>query len=251
MSNKLSPTEIPSLKHDSIDSMSENDALKLMISSQKESVLAVEKKINDILNIVNAMHNKILENKNTRIIYVGAGTSGRIGVQDGAELYPTFGWPLKKLVFIIAGGKKALFSPVEDAEDNINEADRLVKINKIKKEDIVIGLAASGNTPFTCQFIKTSSALNALTIGISNNPHGIILNESKLNLCLDTGSEVIVGSTRLKAGTAQKVCLNVMSTLLMIKMKKVNNGEMSNMVITNKKLQKRHDRIKKSLINKQ
>ena len=131
---------------------------------------------------------------------------GRIGVQDGAELYPTFGWPKSRFDFIIAGGKEALTESIEDAEDNQIAAEELCKKKNISKNDIIIGISASGNTPYFKKVILEASKVGALTIGISNNPLGEMLKYSNFNIILDTKYEIVAGSTRLKAGTSQKVC---------------------------------------------
>ncbi|MDC1209562.1 N-acetylmuramic acid 6-phosphate etherase, partial [Pseudomonadota bacterium] len=170
---------------------------------------------------------------------VGAGTSGRIGIQDGVELYPTFNWPKDRLDYIIAGGVSAILNAVENAEDSILSAKDAVITKLINYTDVVIGLAASGNTPFTCKVLEEANNKKALTIAISNNPKGKILKFGDIKIVLNTKEEVIAGSTRLKAGTAQKICLNIISSMVMIKMGRVKNGFMNNMVPTNEKLRKR------------
>ena len=164
----------------------------------------------------------------------------------GVELYPTFGWPKNRAVFLIAGGEQALLRPVEDAEDDKNDA--LVKVNELKicSSDVILGLAASGNTIFTNEVILQSKLLGALTIGISNNPSGKILKNANLGIYLNTGPEVLAGSTRLKAGTSQKITLNLISTLLMSKLGRIKNGRMTYMIVTNKKLKKRKKDMEKN-----
>ena len=189
------------------------------------------------------MRNILLGSQDGKIIYAGAGTSIRIAVQDGVELYPTFGWPTKRLGFIIAGGKQALTKSVENAEDDIIDAKKQFMNLDVTKKDIIICLAASGNTPFSCKVAEIANDKGVFTIGISNNPRGKLLNHTKFKLILDTGSEVVAGSTRLKAGSAQKICLNMISTLLMIKLGRVKNGQMSHLVATNAKLRDRKKRI--------
>ena len=169
-------------------------------------------------------------------------------MQDGVELFPTFNWPRDRLDYIIAGGKKAVFSAIENAEDDIVSAEQILKKKGINKKDIIIGIAASGNTPFTCKVLKEAFKKDALTIAISNNPDGKILKFGKINIVLDTKEEVVAGSTRLKAGTAQKICLNTISTMVMVNMGKVENGMMTNMVPTNEKLRKRKINMEKKLI---
>ena len=146
--------------------------------------------------------------------------------------------------FIIAGGIQALLKAVENAEDNINLAENIVAEKLICHEDVVIGLAASGNTPFTCKVLEKAKFNKALTVAISNNPKGKILKYGDHKIILNTKEEVIAGSTRLKAGTAQKICLNIISSMVMVKMGKVKNGIMNEMIPTNKKL-----RLRKKLIN--
>ena len=156
--------------------------------------------------------------------------------------------PKKRTDFIIAGGTKAILNAVENAEDQLGLAIDAVENKHINKGDVVIGLAASGNTPFTCKVMQEAKNKNALTVTISNNPNGKILKFGKVKIVLNTMEEVIAGSTRLKAGTAQKICLNTISSIVMIKMGRVKNGLMSNMVPTNEKLRKRKIIIEKKLI---
>ena len=178
---------------------------------------------------------------------MGAGTSARIGVQDGVELLPTFNWPKERLDFIIAGGAQALLKALENAEDNIEMAEKIVLEKSISHEDVVIGLAASGNTPFTCKVLEKAKFKNALTVAISNNTKGKILAYGDHKIILNTKEEVIAGSTRLKAATAQKICLNIISSMVMIKMGRVRNGTMTHMVPTNQKLRDRKLRIDRQI----
>ena len=179
------------------------------------------------------------------MVYCGAGTSGRIAVQDAVELYPTFGWPRNRIEFILAGGVKSLQKSIENAEDDIIEARKNFLEKKIKQNDVVICLAASGNTKYTNEILKECLKNKIMSIAVSNNPNGVILNNSNFKIILDTQQEVVAGSTRLKAGTAQKICLNIISTLVMAKLGNVKNGMMINMIPTNNKLKKRMSRIKK------
>ena len=141
--------------------------------------------------------------------------------------------------FIIAGGLPALLKAVENAEDNTKLAEKIVSEKLICEKDVVIGIAASGNTPFTCKVVEKAKKNNALIIAISNNPKGKILEHADHKIILNTKEEVIAGSTRLKAGTAQKICLNIISSMVMVKMGRVKNGIMNKMVPTNKKLRLR------------
>lgn len=243
MQKRIPPTEKINNKNLFIDEMSIDDALTLMIEDQSKVIKVLKKLRPEINLIIKSIFNKLKKSKTGRIIYAGAGTSGRIAVQDGVELYPTFGWPKNRIDFIIAGGKSSLIGSVENAEDNIDEAKRMLNELCPNENDVVIGLAASGNTPFTSFVIQEASLSKSLTIGISNNPKGRILDYANLGLILSTGSEIVTGSTRLKAGTAQKITLNIISTMVMVKFNRVKKGQMTHMITSNQKLKDRKLRI--------
>ena len=214
-----------------------------MTQEQNKASEAVRKSIKTIESGVIKIVKHLKSFKKGRLIYVGAGTSGRIGIQDGVELYPTFSWPKDRMDFIIAGGSNAVFNSVENAEDDTISAKKIVGEKLINSNDVVIGLAASGNTPFTCKVLEEAKSRKALTISISNNPTGKLLEYGLVKIVLNTEEEVIAGSTRLKAGTAQKICLNIISSLVMTKLGYVKNGKMINLVPTNKKLRDRKSRM--------
>jgi N-acetylmuramic acid 6-phosphate etherase len=171
-----------------------------------------------------------------RLVYVGAGTSGRIAVQDGVELFPTYNWPRERVVFLLAGGIAALASSAEGAEDDRDDAVKQIRDSQIGPQDVVIGVAASGVTPFTVAALGEARQLGALTIGIANNAGTPLLAEAQHPLMADTGSELVAGSTRMKAGTAQKALLNILSTAMMLRCGLVYNGLMVNMRVSNDKL---------------
>ena len=231
-----------------LDQLSITDGIMLMAKEQKKAAIEVSKALNSIELAINKIYDRLILSERGRMIYTGAGTSGRIGVQDGVELFPTFNWPKSRVDFIIAGGNEAILNAVENAEDDVLEAKKNISEKFIKSEDVVIGLAASGNTCFTCKILEESSKRGALTVAISNNPEGEILNFAQCQIILNTKEEVISGSTRLKAGTAQKICLNIISSLVMTKMGRVKNGLMSHMIPTNEKLRQRKLRIKRELL---
>ena len=239
MSKNIPKTELLYPKSSPIDHLSLYDGIALMIKEQNNAVLEVKRSIKSIEDAIEAIYKHLKLNSKGRLLYVGAGTSGRIGVQDGVELFPTFNWPRESIDFIIAGGINALLNAIENAEDDIHSAEKIVEEKLISHQDVVIGIAASGNTPFTCKVLEQAKNIRALTIAISNNPKGNILNYGKVKIILDTKEEVIAGSTRLKAGTAQKICLNIISSMLMTKMGKVKNGLMKDLIPTNAKLRKR------------
>jgi N-acetylmuramic acid 6-phosphate etherase len=176
-------------------------------------------------------------------MYTGAGCSIRIGVQDGVELVPTFGWPLARLAYLIAGGPRALSVSVEGAEDDAIDAERQVSEQLVSQSDVVIGIAASGNTPFTCRVLEEAKARGALTIGVTSNPQARLAEIADYGLITETGPEVLAGSTRLGAGTAQKALLNAFSTTLMTQLGRVLGNEMLCVQATNAKLKDRQARI--------
>ena len=169
------------------------------------------------------------------LAYAGAGTSGRIAAQDGAELSPTFGWD--RLVLLIAGGPAALMHAAEGAEDRTDTAQ--ADAATLGPGDVLIAVAASGRTPYTIACVQTARVRGALTIAMANNPDTPLLHAAEHAVLIQTGAEPIAGSTRMKAGTAQKVALNLLSTLLMIGLGRVHRGRMVDMAVTNAKLRGR------------
>ena len=174
-----------------------------------------------------------------RLALAGAGTSGRLAVQDAVELMPTFGWPRERLCFLIAGGADALLSAIEGAEDDEDAAAAAVASESIGEDDALIAVSASGRTPYAIAAVRSARAAGALTVGIANNPDADLLAAADLPVLLDTGAESIAGSTRMKAGTAQKVALNMLSTLVMIRLGRVYDGRMVDVVATSDKLRRR------------
>lgn len=245
MTKIISTTEALLDQNKLIDVMQIDDALQFLIDDQYFAVEAVNKVLDQIKDVILIIEEKLKKHKDGRLIYVGAGTSGRIGYQDGVELKPTFSWPKSRLELVIAGGDDALKTSVENAEDDIIDAKKIVRELKVSKKDCVIGLAASGTTKFTLAFLEAAMLNKATTIGIGNNLNGKIHLNYHYGILLDTGGEVLAGSTRLKAGTSQKICLNLISTMLMTKLGRVKNGRMSHMQVTNKKLRERYIEIKK------
>jgi N-acetylmuramic acid 6-phosphate etherase len=174
-----------------------------------------------------------------RIVYAGAGTSGRIGVQDGSELPPTYDWPSDRLVFAMAGGLDALVRSAEQAEDDEGAGAQAMAEAKIAANDVVIGIAASGRTPFTIGALRAAKAVGAVTIAVANNPDAPLFEVARHRILADTGSEVIAGSTRMNAGTAQKIVLNLFSTAVMVRLGRVYRGLMVDMRARNAKLRQR------------
>ena len=178
-----------------------------------------------------------------RIVYVGAGTSGRIGVQDGTELPPTYNWPADRLVFAMAGGLDALVRSTEGAEDDEGAGAQAMAAAKVGANDVVLGIAASGTTPFTIGALRAAKAAGAVTIAIANNADAPLFAVARHPILVDTGTEVVAGSTRMKAGTAQKIVLNLFSTAVMVKMGRIYRGLMVDMRARNAKLLRRAEVI--------
>jgi N-acetylmuramic acid 6-phosphate etherase len=171
-----------------------------------------------------------------RLIYVGAGTSGRLGVLDSVELYPTFSWPHGRAVALLAGGSEAMFVAVEGAEDDFNQGAADLRSVNVTANDVVLLIAASGGTPYVLGALRAAREIGALTIGFANNVNAPVASEAEIGVTLDTGMEVISGSTRLKAGTSQKIALNTFSSALMVRLNKVYGNLMVDLKATNAKL---------------
>ena len=183
-----------------------------------------------------------------RLVMIGAGASGRLAVQDGAELWPTYGWPASRLILSIAGGERALLHSIEGGEDNADNARLEVESHRIGENDVVLGLAASGSSAWTVAWIKHARNAGALTIGMANNADTPLLTACECPVHLNSGAEVLAGSTRMAAGTAQKVALNMFSTLLMIRLNRTYGNLMVDMAAINEKLDDRRLRMLKTLV---
>lgn len=234
-------TELASEQFRDVETWPAKDAVEAMIEGQLAAIQAIGPAAPAIASAASAAAERL--KKQGRLVYVGAGTSGRVAAQDGVELYPTYGWPNKRLVYILAGGLKALVESAEGAEDDEEAGRSEIKRLNLTANDVVIGVAASGKTPFTIAALTRARSQGALTIGIVNNVAAPLLNVSDYGIQVETGSEIIAGSTRMKAGTAQKAILNILSTTIMLKLGKVHQGLMVNMVISNKKLRQRGSEI--------
>ena len=226
-----------------IDVLETFDSLKLQIDSQADACTAVRYALPKIKEVTEKASNTLAKSQSGRLIYCGAGTSARIAVQDGAELLPTFNWPAENVQFVIAGGTPALLRAVEGAEDDSADARTQLAALSPNRYDICIGVAASGITAFTVAAIEAAREAGAMTIGVANNPKTPLLTAAEFPILLDTGAEVLAGSTRLKAGTAQKICLNLISTQIMVMLGYVKDGLMSEMVPLNEKLRRRRAEI--------
>lgn len=232
-------TERPSPRYSGIDVWEPADILDAMIEGQFAAVAAVRAVRPMLERAALAMETRLRHRG--RLVYAGAGTSGRLAVQDGAELMPTFSWPKDRLLLLMAGGKDALLQSVEGAEDEVGQAVRLARHHALGNKDVLIAVAASGTTPFTLACLREAKQRGALTVGIANNPGTPLLEEAEHPIWLDTGPEPIAGSTRMKAGTAQRIALNLLSSLLMILLGHVYDGLMVDVQAVNQKLVRRSE----------
>ena len=178
-----------------------------------------------------------------RIVYVGAGTSGRLGVLDSVELHPTFSWPRERAPALLAGGEGAMFAAVEGAEDNHAQGAADLRALQPTPHDVVLLLAASGGTPYALGAAEAARAAGALTVGVVNNPGAPLAAACEIGVVLDTGPEVVSGSTRLKAGTAQKIALNTFSSSVMVRLHKTYGNLMVDLRASNAKLVQRALRL--------
>ncbi len=230
-------TEDTDPRYHALDRWDSLTALRAIWESQIAAVASIGPALPALAALVEAALPRL--RAGGRLVYAGAGTSIRIAVQDGTELGPTFNWPEARTCYLIAGGEAALKRGIEGAEDNTEDARAQVAQAGICAQDVVIGLAASGRTPFTVAAIKAARAAGALTIGISCNPGVALLEAAEHGVVVDTGAEVVAGSTRMKAGTAQKVVLNMISTQVMVRLGHVHDGLMVDMRPQNAKLRAR------------
>ncbi|HLR66575.1 N-acetylmuramic acid 6-phosphate etherase [Virgibacillus alimentarius] len=224
-----------------LDQMSIQDILQIMNKEDERVTRAIEKEIGSIEKAVHMVIQSF--QNNGRLIYVGAGTSGRLGILDAVECVPTFGSPSEMVHGLIAGGMKAVSNAVEGAEDNPDFGKKDLENIDLNKNDTVIGLAASGRTPYVVGALQYANEKKAGTVGISCNTNAEISKCSQIAVELETGSEVLTGSTRLKAGTAQKMVLNMISTTAMVGIGKVYQNLMVDLKPTNHKLEERSKRI--------
>jgi N-acetylmuramic acid 6-phosphate etherase len=234
-------TERPSPRYTGIDVWEPLDALDAMIDGQLAAVAAVRAARRQILEAALAMESRLKDGG--RLVYAGAGTSGRLAVQDGAELMPTFSWPEERLLLLLAGGEEAMVRAVEGAEDEIEHAAELIRTHAIAPKDVLIAVAASGATPFTLSCLREAKRRGALTIGVANNPGAPLLAEAERPIYLETGSEPIAGSTRMNAGTAQRITLSLLSSLTMVRLGRVYAGLMVEVQAVNAKLVGRREKM--------
>lgn len=230
-------TEAPHPDHPNLDEYGTRTLVDVLIEDQSKAAEAVRRAAPAIAFAVDAAAPRL--DAGGRLIYVGAGTSGRLGLLDSVELYPTFSWPPERALALLAGGNSALFRAVEGAEDDRERGVEELLALEPTGDDVVIVLAASGATPYARGAVEAARSAGALTIGIGNNADAPIALEADIGILLETGNEIISGSTRLKAGTAQKIALNTFSSAVMVRLNKVYGNLMVDLKPTNAKLKRR------------
>lgn len=234
-------TETRNVCTENLDEMSVEKFLETMNKEDQQVAVAVGKTINQIEEVVE-MATESFKNGG-RLIYIGAGTSGRLGVLDAVECPPTFSTSPDQVVGLIAGGEKAFVKAVEGAEDSFDLAAEDLRELGLNAQDTVVGIAASGRTPYVIGGLRYANEIGAQTAAVACNRNSLIGAEAKVAVEVETGPEVLTGSTRLKAGTAQKMVLNMISTAAMIFMGKAYNNLMVDVNLSNEKLVDRAKRI--------
>ncbi len=240
---KSLPTEQRNANTMDIDEVSTLEMIRKINNEDKQVAQAMEKHLASIAAAVDAM-SEVFANGG-RIVYCGAGTSGRLGVIDASECLPTYSVVPGRVIGLIAGGEKAMYQPVEGAEDSYEQCVVDLKAINFTKDDVLVGIAASGRTPYPIGGLRYANDLGAVTVSITCNedPNSPMSQLAKYPIGIFAGPEVITGSTRMKAGTIQKMVLNMLSTGVMVKNGKVYGNMMVNVQISNEKLQDRAERI--------
>ena len=238
---KMLKTEMRNPDTTNIDRMTTAGMLECIQRENENAVFSVRKALSEIEIACDIIAEKL--SQGGRLIYIGAGTSGRLGVLDATECPPTFGVPRDMVIGIIAGGEKCMFQAAEREEDNYESGIKDLKDKQLTKNDVVVGISASGNAQYVIGAINYANELGCETVGITSNENTLITKSAKISIITDTGAEVITGSTRMKAGTAQKIILNMLSTVAMIKLGNVYENMMINLRPTNEKLKQRMIRI--------
>jgi N-acetylmuramic acid 6-phosphate etherase len=238
---KPAKTEQQNLRSRGLDRKSTLGILRALNREDTRVAPAVRRELAHIARAVDAIVNSLQRGGN--LYYVGAGTSGRLAVVDATECPPTFGVPPRRVRAVIAGGARALQHAVEGAEDSARNGVRDLRRAGISNRDVVVGLSASGTTRYVLGALDFARRIGAVTIGVTSNPRSPLAKRSDISIAPDTGPEAIAGSTRLKAGTAQKLVLNLLSTTAMVRLGRIYENWMVHVALTNQKLRRRGARI--------
>jgi N-acetylmuramic acid 6-phosphate etherase len=230
-----------SSNYNDLEKMSVRELLEGIHNEDKKVLPAVEKVIPQIEKLVMEIVPRV--KKGGRLFYIGAGTSGRLGILDASEIPPTYGVDYGLVIGLIAGGDQAIRKAVESAEDDEKLSWEILKEHNINETDTVVGIAASGRTPYVIGAVKNARENGILTACISSNPNTLLAKNVDIAIEAIVGPEFVTGSTRMKSGTAQKLILNMITTTLMIQLGRVKGNRMVNMLLTNKKLINRGTRM--------
>ncbi|MSO70707.1 MAG: N-acetylmuramic acid 6-phosphate etherase [Alphaproteobacteria bacterium] len=230
-------TETAAPRYRGLESWNGEGVMATLFEAQLAAVASLQPALPSLTKAAEAAAARL--KRGGRLAYAGAGTSARLAAQDGAELHPTFGWSLERMAFLIAGGTAALMRAVEGAEDDVAAARAAVKAERLTRADVLVAVSASGRTPYTLAAAQAARKAGALVVGIANNTPSPLLKVASHPVLLLTGAEPIAGSTRMKAGTAQKAALTLFSTLTMIRLGRVHEGRMVDVVAGNAKLRAR------------
>jgi len=233
MSDYIKITETPS-DYTDLELMNTQSILENINNQDQKVAEAVQKVIPQLTKLVDALEERFYEGG--RLFYIGAGTSGRLGILDASEIPPTYGMPHDRVIGLIAGGDSAIRKAVEFAEDDTKQAWLDLKSYNISEKDVLVGIAASGTTPYVLGGITDAKKHGVLTAGITNNPGSPLPTLSDIPIEINVGPEFVTGSTRMKSGTSQKLALNMISTALMIRVGRVKGNKMVNMQLSNNKL---------------
>jgi len=244
MKKRDNTTETSNSNSNEIDLKSIKEIINIFNDDNQNLLSGISNALDDIHDVIKRTIDCLLNDG--RLFYVGAGTSGRLGVLDAAECKPTFGVEGDMVQGIIAGGKNALWKSIEGAEDKINEIEEIIEKHSVSKSDIIIGISCSGTASFVLEFLKKSKSLGANTILITFNEMDDFNYIDKI-LTVSVGPEIITGSTRMKSGTATKMILNMISSITMIKLNKTYGNYMVDLKVMNQKLLNRGIRIIKSI----
>lgn len=221
-------------RHQGLEKLNTLTILRKINEEDQLVALAVKTEIPQIAKIVDALEARFYDGG--RLFYIGAGTSGRLGILDASEIPPTFGMPHDRVIGLIAGGDSAIRKAVEFAEDDEQQAWKDLKAYKIDALDTLVGIAASGTTPYVLGGIREAKNNGILTVGITNNPGSPLALEAEIPVEINVGPEFVTGSTRMKSGTSQKLVLNMITTALMIRIGRVEGNRMVHMQLSNNKL---------------
>jgi N-acetylmuramic acid 6-phosphate etherase len=238
---KPAKTEQQNPRTRGLDTKSALEIVRILNREDAQVAAAVRRELPNIARAVDAIVASL--GHGGRLFYVGAGTSGRLAVLDASEIPPTYGTSPRTVQAFIAGGDKALRGAVEGAEDSMRDGAQVLKRARATKRDVVVGIAASGGTPYVLGAIEWAKKQGCVTVGITSNPNSPLARAVRIAITPQTGTEPISGSTRMKAGTSQKMVLNMLSTATMVRLGRVYDNWMMRVALTNQKLRRRGSRI--------